>query len=161
EERRHARVRGGRPADPLKVTVTRSGGLGPAARFFTAGEGSKLVYCAEAAAAGLRSALGGLAEVVGLPGREVDPRALLSDLGRRGVRRLLVEGGGEVLTRFLTAGLADELQVSVAPFFVGESAAPRFVRPGNFPHDRHARMQLKGVERLGDVALLTYLLHKK
>src|SRR6059058_1229598 len=56
EERRRARVRGGRPADPLKVTVTRSGGLGPAARFFAAGEGPKLVYCAEAAAAGLRSA---------------------------------------------------------------------------------------------------------
>ena len=45
-ERRAARVAEGRAADPLKVTVTGSGDLDPAARFFTTGAGPKIVYAA-------------------------------------------------------------------------------------------------------------------
>ncbi|WP_026412882.1 dihydrofolate reductase family protein [Actinomadura oligospora] len=41
----------------------------------------------------------------------------------------MVEGGGTVHTRFLTAGLADELHLVGAPFFVGSPYAPRFVAP--------------------------------
>ena len=52
----------------------------------------------------------------------------------------MVEVGGKVLTQFLTAGLADELHLVVAPFFVGHSRAQRFVGDGSFPWnpDRHA-----------------------
>ena len=59
-----------------------------------------------------------------------------ADLGERGVRRLMVEGGGRLHTQFLVEDLADELQLVVAPFFVGESRAPRFVEPGRVPVDR-------------------------
>ena len=38
---------------------------------------------------------------------------LSEDLHARGVRRLMVEGGGSVHTQFLTADLADELQLVV------------------------------------------------
>ena len=54
----------------------------------------------------------------------VDMRRLSEDLCARGVRRLMVEGGGKVHTQFLTADLADELHLVVAPFFVGDSAGP-------------------------------------
>ncbi len=83
------------------------------------------------------------------------------DLHVRGVRRLMVEGGGSVHTQFLTAGLADELHLVVAPFFVGDSRAPRFVGDGRFPWnpDRHAR--LAEVRRIGDVVLLRYALSER
>ena len=45
----------------------------------------------------------------------------------------MVEGGGHVHTQFLTDDLADELHLVVAPFFVGDSARPRFVRDGSLP----------------------------
>ena len=63
----------------------------------------------------------------------MDVRRLSEDLHARGVRRLMVEGGGTVHTQFLTADLADELQLVVAPFFVGDSRASRFVGDGRFP----------------------------
>ena len=63
-------------------------------------------------------------------GEPVDPDAVLADLAARGVRRLMVEGGGTVHAQFLTAGLADELHLVVAPFFVGDGRAPRFVGEG-------------------------------
>jgi len=37
------------------------------------------------------------------------------------------------LTTPLQSGLADEIQLAVAPFFIGDSAAPRFVNPAVFP----------------------------
>jgi 5-amino-6-(5-phosphoribosylamino)uracil reductase len=90
-----------------------------------------------------------------------DPLSLpivLADLAGRGVRRLLVEGGGTVHTQFLQAGLADELHLVIAPVFVGDPAAPRLVGPGRYPHDAAHRMHLDSTEQLGDVALLRYLL---
>ena len=45
----------------------------------------------------------------------------------------MVEGGGVVHTQFLADDLVDELQLVVAPFFVGDSSAPRFVSDGRFP----------------------------
>ena len=65
-------------------------------------------------------------EVIGA-GDPLGLRAVLADLAGRGVRRLMVEGGGTVLAQFLAEGLADELDLVVAPVFVGDPAAPRLL----------------------------------
>ena len=83
--------------------------------------------------------------------------AVLTDLSRRGVRRLLVEGGTSVHTAFLTAGAVDELHLVIAPFFVGEADAPTFVGPGAYPYDAGHRLTLAEVRQIGDVVLLRYL----
>lgn len=156
-QRRAAREAGGRPAYPLKVTVTGSGDLDPAARFFTTGAGPKLVYAASAGLDTARKAVGAVADVVDA-GDPLDVDRLLADLAGRGVRRLMVEGGTAMHTLFLTAGVADELQLVVAPFFVGDAQAPRFVGPGRFPHDTAHRMRLAQARPIGDLVLLRYLL---
>ncbi len=91
-------------------------------------------------------------------GHRVDVRAVLDDLRTRGVRRLMVEGGGSVHTQFLQAGVADELQLVVAPFFVGDSRARRFVGEGCFPWDAGNRATLAEVRQIDDVVLLRYAL---
>ena len=121
------------PAHPLRVTMTRSGDLDPSARFFT-GPGQFLVY--ENAAL----------------------EAVLFDLAKRSAATLLIEGGAEVLTAALSAGLADELRLAVAPFFVGGATAPRFALPATYPHDATSPMRLHGARQLGHVAVLTYRL---
>lgn len=157
--RQRDRLDRGLPAHPIKVAITATGDLDPKARFFTAGDAAKLVYAPPQIAADLRRTLDDRAEVVtARPGTlaGVLP-AILDDLAGRGVRRLMVEGGGRVLTAFLTAGLADELQVAVAPFFVGDPDAPRFALPGTYPHGPARPLRLRGVRRLGDLVLLDYL----
>jgi 5-amino-6-(5-phosphoribosylamino)uracil reductase len=61
-------------------------------------------------------------------------------------------------TQFLTRGLVDELQLVVAPFFVGDSRAPRFVGDGAFPWGADRRAELAEVRQIGDVVLLRYKL---
>jgi 5-amino-6-(5-phosphoribosylamino)uracil reductase len=155
--RQDARVARGTAPSPIKVTVTGRAQLDPCANFFATGDTEKLVYCASATVAEARDRLGRVATVVDA-GRPVDMQWISEDLGARGVQRLMVEGGGSVHTQFLTADLADELHLVVAPLFVGDSRAPRFVGDGRFPWNPDRRATLAEVRVIEDVVLLRYAL---
>jgi 5-amino-6-(5-phosphoribosylamino)uracil reductase len=154
---RDRRIAEGRSASPVRVTLTRRGDLDPSARFFTTGGDDRLVYCPGGVAGRLRRRLDVTATVVD-GGHRVELDRVVEDLHGRGIRRLMVEGGGNVLTQFLTGDLADELQLVVAPFFVGDSRASRFVGNGRFPFHPGRRATLAEVRPIGDVVLLRYAL---
>jgi riboflavin-specific deaminase-like protein len=147
-DRRRARVERGHRASPLRVTMTASGDLDPDAAFFTAGtdQSDRLVYTPHPEVVGPE--ITSRATVVAAP----DLHGVLADLASRGVSRLLVEGGGDVHTAVLAAGLADEVQLVVSPVLVGEAAAPRFLRPASF----RTRLRLVETRAMGDLALLRY-----
>jgi 5-amino-6-(5-phosphoribosylamino)uracil reductase len=155
--RREARAARGLPPSPMKITVTERADLDAGSNFFTAGEVEKLVYTSSGRVADARARLGRAATIVD-GGRRVRMRRLCDDLADRGVQRLMVEGGGVVHTQFLAGDLVDELQLVVAPFFVGDSTAPRFVTDGRFPWHAGRRATLAEVRQLGDVVLLRYAL---
>jgi riboflavin-specific deaminase-like protein len=157
QRRRDERACRGLPPSPIKVTLTERLALDPCAAFFTAGGNEKLVYCASPRVREARSRLGRVATVVD-GGAPIEMHTISDDLGARGVRRLMVEGGGKVHTQFLADDLADELQLVVAPFFVGDSRAPRFVTDGRFPWNSGRRAKLAQVRQIGDVVLLRYAL---
>lgn len=160
EARRAERVARALPPSPMKVTVTDCGELDARAKFFTAGESEKLVYCASAHLGEARERFGSLATVVD-GGEHVQMRRLSEDLYARGVRRLMVEGGEKVHTQFLAGGLVDELQLVVAPFFVGDSRAPRLVADAHFPWNPGSRARLVEALPIGEVALLRYALSSR
>ncbi|MGW2539637.1 RibD family protein, partial [Kitasatospora sp. NPDC001574] len=143
-----------RPEYPQKVTLSASGRLDRSLRFWHTG-GERLAYTTDRGATALRPELAGLAEVVAL-GPTVELGTVLDDLGARGVRRLMVEGGSGVHTQFLAQGLADELHLVVAPLLVGDTDAPRFVGPAAFPGGSAHRMRLLEARTVGDVVLLRY-----
>ena len=170
--RRAARVAAGRPAHPARVTVTASGDLSRSAWFFAGPEpdpdpelaagpggagGQRLVYCASPAVPAAAARLGDRADVIDA-GDPLSLPLVLADLMQRDLARVLVEGGSVLIREFLTAALADELYLAVAPFFVGEAAAPPFALPGAYPADSRHPMTLAGVQRLGGVVAMRYLL---
>lgn len=140
-ERRARRQADGRRGNPVKVTLTTTGDLDPGAAFFTAGDAERIVYVPPGTVADLPATV---VAADGLP-------AVLEDLAARGVERLLVEGGTAMHTAFLSGGLADELQLAVAPILVG--GGTRFVAPATFPR---GRLHLASMDRVGDMAVLTY-----
>lgn len=152
-DRRRARVERGLHESPIKVTLSATGDLDPAAAFFTAGDVDKIVYTPSGNVDKLRQRLGGVASVVDA-GDPLDLGSVLDDLHARGVERLMVEGGSRMHTQFLTAGCADELHLVVAPFFVGDSRAPRFVGDGQFPWTTGHRATLRESRSIDGVALL-------
>jgi 5-amino-6-(5-phosphoribosylamino)uracil reductase len=158
--RRDERTARGLAPSPMKVTVTRRAQLDARSAFFTQGDAEKLVYCPSPTVVDARSRLGPVATVVD-GGRTVQMSALSTDLAARGVERLMVEGGGCVHTQFLTEDIVDELQLVVAPVFVGDSEAPRFVSDGTFPWNPGRRATLADVRQIGDVVLLRYALSSR
>lgn len=156
--RRRDRQTRGEPPNPIKVTLT-TGTFDPALAFFTTG-GAALVYCPDAAAQAVRADLGDQATVVTI-GSTVNLAAMLADLADRGIQRLVVEGGGTLHTRLLTDGLADELRLAIAPFFVGQAQAPRFVNPGTFPHDVAHPLIVDEVRQIGDIVYVRYLVSER
>jgi len=155
--RRRERVARGLPPNPVKVTLTERGRLDPSSRFFADDGTHKLVYAGTSVADHVRGRLGDLSEVVDA-GEPVRIHALTEDLHARGVRRLMVEGGAAVHTQFLADDLVDELQLVVAPFFVGDPAARRFVGEAHFPWHPGRRAALAETRQIGDVVLLRYAL---
>ncbi len=102
------RARGMRP-DLTKVTVTRSGRLSPAMRFFTEGDARRYVF-SETKLPELK----GVAEVISSNG-PITAAFIVTELEKRGVERLLVEGGASVLRMFLAEGMADTVRRAVNP----------------------------------------------
>lgn len=58
------------------------------------------------------------------PSGKFDLQALVAELWSRGLRTMLVEGGGVTVSAFLEAALIDRMHIVVAPFVIGEG------RPG-------------------------------
>jgi riboflavin-specific deaminase-like protein len=153
-QRRAQRRAAGLPEYPLKVTISGSGNLDPQLNFWHHG-GDKLVYTTTSGAEKLRDRLDELAEVVSL-GADMDFGGLLDDLGARGVRQLMVEGGTQIHTAFLSNNLADEIHLAVAPIVVGAADAPTFLAPATYPGGPTRRMRLVEARTIGDVVLLRY-----
>jgi diaminohydroxyphosphoribosylaminopyrimidine deaminase/5-amino-6-(5-phosphoribosylamino)uracil reductase len=74
----------------------------------------------------------------------VDLRALLADLGRRGVLSVLIEGGGTVNAAALSEGLVDKVIAIIAPRLIGGTEAPT-------PLDGAGPVSAPGGLRLRDV----------
>jgi diaminohydroxyphosphoribosylaminopyrimidine deaminase/5-amino-6-(5-phosphoribosylamino)uracil reductase len=123
------RLPGGCPdgrRQPVRVVVTRRlEGLERLRLLAGVAEAPVLVATGRAehrAAARLRAA-GAEVLAVGEAGDGVDLAALGAALAARGVRRLLVEGGAQVHAAFLRQGLADQVQVWLAPLLLARADA--------------------------------------
>ena len=76
---------------------------------------------------------------------------VLSELGRRGILELLVEGGATVAHDFHAAGLVDRYVLYLAPaFFGGDDGRPLFSGRGAGTIEDVWRGRLVSVERLGE-----------
>lgn len=148
-EARRAR---GQPDHPTKVVVTFSGDLDPASAFFHQG-GPVVVLCEEGALPATRARLAPVATVAGLSAAD-GVAGILARLDGLGVKRLMVEGGCQVLTQFLAAGAFHRLRVAVAPFLLGRAGAPRLAGPAFYPHGPDNRLRILSTRTLGNVAVI-------
>jgi riboflavin biosynthesis pyrimidine reductase len=125
----------GRPATAPIAVVSRRASLDPAGRLATGGDSPTILVTCEAADASRRAALSDAGVTVLLCGDDdVDLPAAVEALAGLGHEQVLCEGGPQLLRAALTAGVVDELDLSIAPALVGgearllEAALPDVVR---------------------------------
>ena len=132
----------------VRVVLDRRLRTPPRARLFQV-EGTVLIYTESS------QALKG-AETIRLPA--VEPGAVLADLYQRGIRSVLVEGGGEVHASFVRSGLYDRVGIDCAPLLIGGRTAPGPLGGEGFPSLAEAA-RLERIEtrhRGGDIILMGY-----
>jgi len=93
-------------------------------------------------------------EVVALPATNgrIAPSDVLIALAERGLRRILIEGGAETVSRFLVAGCLDRLHFMVAPIILGAGRAS-FALPPIDRADEAMRLSVRSVQLDGDLLL--------
>lgn len=131
-QRQERRRRGQAEVPPIAV-LTRSGRLERDAKLFHRTEVAPLVLTSTDAAMSTRANLGALAEVLDASGTEtdsVDLRVALGLLARKGLLRVLTEGGPGVLGMFIEQDVLDEMCLTVAPQLVGGRSARIVTGPG-------------------------------
>lgn len=114
------------PGDhPVRVILDRRLRLPSRLKVFSDGAAETLVCCDHALTRAGRDRWG-QGRVIGVPceGGRLHLPAVLEALGKLGIRRIFVEGGGATVSGFLGAGLLDRLQIAVAPLIIGSG------RPG-------------------------------
>ncbi len=96
------------------------------------------------------------AEIIRCGEKQVDLKCLLAELWRRGIRSVMVEGGGTVIHSFLKEGLVDELDVFVGSIIIGGGAPTLAEGVGAEDEDGVIKLKLIECKPLGDGVLLRY-----
>jgi riboflavin-specific deaminase-like protein len=122
---------------PARVVIDPKGRLGADARMF-ADNGVRRLLITEQ---GTRCKAPSGVEIVTLPvaDGQFAPSAILTALAGCGMRRILIEGGADTVSRFLAAGCLDRLHVMVAPIILGVGG-PGLILPSLDRADQAPRM---------------------
>jgi 2,5-diamino-6-(ribosylamino)-4(3H)-pyrimidinone 5'-phosphate reductase len=147
----------GKPVGLDRVLVSARLDLGVESRFFTAGDGARrIVATVEDAPADRVAVLSSRAEIWRAGRSRVDLRAVLERLHGQGVRRLLVEGGGETNWALVREDLVDELHVTLAPWLLGGRDAPTLLEGSGFAMADRRALRLVDLRRIDDELYLRY-----
>jgi riboflavin-specific deaminase-like protein len=138
-------------AAPVRVTLDRSGRIPRHARIFD-GSARTLVGVVASTPPGYLDFLAARGvEAVTAGDDRIDLAAFAAALADRGLRRVVVEGGGHLNRELLRLGLVDRIHLTLLPAALDATAVNLFAGPGD-----PARLRLLRCDRLGDYVFLVY-----
>lgn len=117
-------LRPGRAPTPPIAVVSARLDLDPSSRLIASAPPSArtIILTTAQAPADRRAALDGPAEIIVAGQATVDLKTVVSALAERGHRRVLAEGGPNLLGQIAGAGLLDELCLTISPLLAGPGA---------------------------------------
>jgi len=150
EKFRKFRMENGLAEFPLRVIVSGSGSIDPAAKIFQKRFSPIIILTNQRASAEKLAQLRQLANEVKICGKtEIDFSTALRWLRTRwSVKRLLCEGGGELNDALFRAGLVDEINLTICPKIFGGRTAPTIAGGIGFPRLARAKQfELTSIKR--------------
>jgi diaminohydroxyphosphoribosylaminopyrimidine deaminase / 5-amino-6-(5-phosphoribosylamino)uracil reductase len=134
---------------PARAVIDPKGRLGSCAKLFAEDGVRRLLITAEGMASNAPPGV----EIITLPSHDgnIAPADIASSLRRAGMRRVLIEGGADTLSRFIAARCLDRLHVTVAPVMLG-AGGPGIALPPLERADQAHRMPTR-VHKIEDDVL--------
>ena len=96
-------------------------------------------------------------EILQCGNNKIDIKKLLTILGKRGIKKILVEGGETVMWSFLKERLFDEYNVFFSSIIIGGVETPTIVGGKGFQNEKSIlNLKLSSVEQIGNGILAKY-----
>lgn len=134
---------------PVRAVIDPRGRLKPCAKLFRDDGVRRIMITAEGTCCSPPAGV----DIVALPAHEgnIAPSDIVGALARAGMRRILIEGGANTVSRFLVARCLDRLHVTVAPVILG-AGGPGIALPSLERADEAPRMPMR-VHRMAEDVL--------
>ncbi len=161
------------PPQPVHIVASASANIDPQLRFFsqpvprwllTTAAGAKswqgkferiLVTEVEERGRGGEGKRGGIVR-----SKSIDWIGAFEQLGKLGLKKLAILGGGELVASLLAVDLIDELWLTVCPLIVGGASAPTPVEGIGLSPQQAKKLELLTVERVEEEVFLHYRLQR-
>jgi 2,5-diamino-6-(ribosylamino)-4(3H)-pyrimidinone 5'-phosphate reductase len=156
-ERRQRRIDRGLEENPARVVVDSQARTPLTADIFNKGVGKRIIVVSKAAPADRVRALATRAEIIMTGENEVDLPQMAVELKKRGIHRLMVEGGATLNYAMMSNRLVDELSVFVGNLIIGGRDAPTLMDgPGIAERSEAVELKLARCEPMDEGIVLTW-----
>ena len=137
----------GRPEHPIRIVVDSKARTPPDAKILHKGPGRRIIAVARSAPEDRVNVLKSHADIILAGEDQVDLKELLDTLGKQGIGRLMVEGGGTLISGLFTVGLVDQLSIFIGNSIIGGSTAPTLADGNGWIREEDfTRLQLVSVQ---------------
>lgn len=150
------RVASGKSEQPLNILLSARLRIPLHGRFFSDSKISRLVVTTIGAPQRKRKAARRRSEVLVWKGKKINLHRLMRELHRRGIRELLLEGGGTTNFEFFRLGLVDEIYLTLCPVIIGGAGSPTPVDGAGFNPREFLKFSLTRIKRAGGELFLHY-----
>ncbi|MDG6242968.1 MAG: 2,5-diamino-6-(ribosylamino)-4(3H)-pyrimidinone 5'-phosphate reductase [Methanolobus sp.] len=156
---RENRIKAGFEENPARVIVDSKARTPPDADIFKKGTGKRIIIVSEAAPRDRISRLAEKADII-VAGRDtVDLTQAMEELKKRGIKRLMLEGGATLNWGMFSAGLVDEIYTFVGNLIIGGKNAPTLVDGDGFLERSSVKLELINTEKMEEGVLLKWKVH--
>ena len=131
--RQKKRIRLGKSPEPIKVCViSDANGLKTNGDFFDKGNGEKIIFTTNKTSPEKINEMGKKARVFVSKNNNINLKNVLKILYKMGVKKLLIEGGGELISSLLKENLIDEINLKIGDLILGGRNAVTFCEGDGF-----------------------------
>jgi 2,5-diamino-6-(ribosylamino)-4(3H)-pyrimidinone 5'-phosphate reductase len=155
KERKEKRVSMGFEENPARIVVDSMARTPMDADIFKKGDGKRIIAVCENAPKEKVLALSKRAEIISTGQKRVDLAELLIKLKRRGIKKLMVEGGATLNWGLISRGLVDEIYTFIGNMILGGSLAPTLVDGEGFVSD-FCMLNLISIEKLDEGIIIMW-----
>jgi 2,5-diamino-6-(ribosylamino)-4(3H)-pyrimidinone 5'-phosphate reductase len=143
--------------NPIRIILDSKGSLSPKSRVIeTAKKIPTILVVSENAPRKVERFISKGVEVIRCGKNKINLKKLLQMLGKKGIKRIIVEGGGTTNWYFFKEKLVDEITITIAPYVLGGSTAISLVEGDGFGEIPDS-FKLKKIEKIQNEIVLHYV----
>jgi len=143
--------------NPIRVILDPTGSLSTESKVIkTAKKTPTILVVSENASRNVENLVAKGAQVIRCGKKKINIKKLLQILGKRGIKRIVVEGGGTTNWYFFKEKLVDEIIITVTPYVLGGSTAISLVEGIGFENISNS-FKLKKIKKIQNELVLHYV----